>query len=182
MAPAAIMALAGGTKALGGVLQAAFSGQKKAEKALGKEIDAIQFPSLLNIYAETKRRYGISPEQSAFYKGQMQNIARSQATGLRTLQQSGNVLGGLPSILDVANRSSLAAKSRAEEEKNRRFGQYMSAAQMKTQAELAKQNQKISAAAAKAAGAAAIKRSGLTNIYGGLTDIGKAYMSKEDKD
>jgi hypothetical protein len=54
MEPATIMALAGGIKALGGLGQAIFSGQKKAEKALGKEIEAIQFPSLLNIYAETK--------------------------------------------------------------------------------------------------------------------------------
>jgi hypothetical protein len=168
-------------KALGGIGQAALSGEKKAQKNLEGEIEGIQFPSILDIYAESKRRYGIAPEQSALYKRQMQNVARLQAGGLRKLQQSGNVLAGLPSILDVGAKSSLDAAVRAEEERNRRFGQYTSAAQAKTQAELQKKYQKISAAQAKAAGAAAIKRAGLSNIFGAVTDYAKAAMGKEEK-
>lgn len=179
--PVTLMAIAGGAKALGGLGQAIFSGQKKAEKALSKEIDAIQFPSLLDIYSESKRRYGVAPEQSALYKRQMQNIGRLQAGGLRKLQQSGNVLAGIPGILDAGAKASLDASIAAEGERNRRFGQYTSAAQAKTQAELQKQYQKISAAQAKAAGRAATKRAGLTNIFSGLTDIGKAAMSEGGK-
>lgn len=182
MDPLTLTALiAGGAKTLSGLGQTIFSGQKKAEKALGKEIEAIQFPSILDIYAESKRRYGVSPEQSALYKRQMQNVARQQAGGLRKLQQSGNVLAGIPGILDAGAKASLDAAVAAEGERNRRFGQYTSAAQAKTQAELQKQYQKISAAQAKAAGRAAVKRAGLTNIFGGLTDIGKAAMSEDDK-
>lgn len=183
MDPLTLTALiAGGSKLLGGIAQTAFSGQKKAEKALGKEIEAIQFPSILDIYAESKRRYGVPAEQSALYKTRMGDIARRQSTAIRKLQQSGNVLAGLPSILDVGARSSLDAAIAAEQERNRRFGQYTSAAQAKTQAELQKQYQKISAAQAKAAGRAAVKRAGLTNIFGGLTDIGKAALSESEDD
>jgi hypothetical protein len=112
----------------------------------------------------------------------MGDIARRQSTAIRKLQQSGNVLAGLPSILDVGARSSLDAAIAAEQERNRRFGQYTSAAQAKTQAELQKQYQKINLAQAKAAGAAAIKRAGLSNIFGAVTDFSKAAMGgKEEK-
>lgn len=176
--------ITGGAKAGGGILQAALSGEKKAQKKLESEIEGIQFPSILDYYSEAKRRYGVAPEQSALYKRQMQNIGRLQAGGLRKLQQSGNVLAGVPGILDMGARSSLDAAIAAEEERNRRFGQYGSAAQMKTQAELNKQRQKIELAAAKAQGAAAIKQAGLQNIFGGLTDIASsfAYGGEGDSD
>lgn len=180
MEPATLMAIAGGAKALGGLAQTIFSGERKAQKKLKSEIEGIQFPSILDYYSEAKRRYGVAPEQSALYKRQMQNVARLQAGGLRKLQQSGNVLAGVPGILDMGARSSLDAAIAAEQERNRRFGEYGSAAQMKTQAELNKQRQKIELAAAKAQGASAIKRAGLTNIFGGLTDIASAFANQEE--
>ena len=179
MDPVTIMALAGGAKALGGVLQTAFSGQKKAERALGREIENIQFPSILDYYEQARQRFGVSPTQSALYKRQMQNIQRAGATGLAGAQGSRARMGAASSIARSLSDATLGAEVSAEQERSRRFGVLGSAAQMKTQAELAKQNQKISAAAAKAAGAAAIKRAGLTNIYGGLTDIAKAYSQEE---
>jgi hypothetical protein len=180
MEPATIMAIAGGAKALGGLAQTIFSGERRAQKKLESDIEGIKFPSILDYYSEAQRRYGIAPEQSALYKRQMQNLGRLQAGGMRKLQQSGNILAGIPGLLDVGARSSLDAVIAAEQERNRRFSEYGSAAQMKTQAELAKQNQRISAAAAKAAGAAAIKRAGLTNIFGGLTDIASAFGEEEE--
>jgi len=176
----AIGLAAGGLKALGGLGQTIFSGERKAQKKLESEIEGIKFPSILDYYSEAQRRYGVAPEQSALYKRQMQNIGRLQAGGLRKLQQSGNVLAGVPGILDMGARSSLDAAIAAEQERNRRFGEYGSAAQMKTQAELNKQRQKIELAAAKAQGASAIKRAGLTNIFGGLTDIASAFAADEE--
>lgn len=171
---------AGALKSLSGIGQAAFSGQKKAEKDLEKQIEGIQFPSILEYYEQARQRYGVSPTQTALYKRQMQNIQRA---GASSLAGAGGVRGRMaatPAIARSLSDATLAAEVAAEGQQDRRFGVLGSAAQMKTQAELAKQNQRISAAAAKAAGRAAIKRAGLTNIYGGLTDIAKAYSSQED--
>lgn len=172
--------IAGGTKTLGGIAQAAFSGEKKAQKQLDTEIENIQFPSLVEQYELSKQRYSADPTQTAMYKRQMQNIQRAGATGLAGLRGSRARMGAVPDVVRRLSDASLGAEVAAEQERNRRFGQLGAAAQAKTQAELQKQYQKISAAQAKAAGKAAIKRAGLTNIFGGLTDIGKAAAEGED--
>lgn len=185
---ALIQAGAAQQKKMAGLAQFLFSGQRKAERKLSKEIEAIpeytKSPSILAFNEEARRRYGVSPEQSAMYKRQMQNIQRSQAGGLRRLQQSGNVLAGIPSVLDASNRASLEAAERAEGQRNLRFGQLGQAAQMMRaedvmaeQRKLLKQQQRLSQAAARAAGTAAIKRAGLTNIFGAMSDMAKAGAS-----
>ena len=57
--------ISGGTKTLAGLGQAIFSGQKKAEKGLEKEIENIQFPSILDYYEQARQRYGVAPTQTA---------------------------------------------------------------------------------------------------------------------
>ena len=191
MDPVTLMALAGGAKALGGVLQTAFSGQKKAEKGLEKSIEAIpeytMSPSILQYYEQAKQRYGISPTQTAMYKRQMQNIQRAGATGLAGLRGARARMGAVPTLARTLADASLGVEVAGEQEQARRFGQFGSATQMKAgqeaaveQRKLAKQYQRISAAQAKAAGRAAVKRAGLTNIFGGLTDVAKAGMSQEE--
>jgi hypothetical protein len=188
---ATIAAVAGGVKTLGGIAQTAFSGQKKAEKNLEKSIEAIpeytMSPSILQYYEQAKQRYGVSPTQTAMYKRQMQNIQRAGATGLAGLGGARARIGAVPSIVRTLSDASLGAEVAGEQEQARRFGQLGSATQMKAgqeaaveQRKLAKQYQRISAAQAKAAGRAAVKRAGLTNIFGGLTDVAKAGMSKEE--
>lgn len=192
MDPVTLMAIAGGAKALGGVLQTAFSGQKKAERALDKSIEAIpdytQAPSILRIYDETRRRYGVPIEQSAFYQRAQQNLRRKQAQGIASLQDRRSGLLGIQGITRAAEDIGLGIDEAAEKERERRFGQYMQASQMKAgqeaaaeQRKLLKQQQRISAAQAKAVGRAAVKRAGLTNIFSGLTDVAKAGLEDEDK-
>jgi hypothetical protein len=86
MDPLTIALIAGGVKTLGGLAQTAFSGQKRAEKDLSKQIQAIpeyvKSPSILEYYEQARQRYGVSPTQTAMYKRQMQNIQRAGATGL----------------------------------------------------------------------------------------------------
>ena len=190
MDPLTLMAIAGGAKALGGLGQTLFSGQKKAEKALDKSIEAIpdytMSPSIMQYYEQAKQRYGVSPTQTAMYKRQQQNIQRAGATGLAGLRGARARMGAVPTLVRSLTDASLGAEAAAEQEQARRFGQFGSATQMKAgqeaaveQRKLAKQYQKISAAQAKATGRAAVKRAGLTNIFGGLTDIAKAGMSEE---
>jgi small-conductance mechanosensitive channel len=115
----------------------------------------------------------------------MQDIERTGAGAVSQLRGSRERLGGTSTILNSLLRAKLGANVAAEQEQNRRFGQLGAAAQMmrgedvmKQQRELMKQEQRIRQASAKAAGRAAVQRAGLTNIFGGLTDIGKAAVTK----
>lgn len=185
MDPLTLAAIAGGVKTLGGIAQTAFSGQKRAEKDLRKQIEAIpeytKSPSILEYYEQARQRYGISPTQTAMYKRQMQKIQRAGATGLAGAQGARGRMGAASTIARSLSDATLGAEVAAEGEQSRRFGQLGAAAQMRRgedvmqqQRELMKQEQRIRQASAKAAGRAAVQRAGLTNIFGGLTDIGKA--------
>jgi hypothetical protein len=180
---------AGTAKTLSGVGQTAFSGQRRAERDLTKQIEAIpeytKSPSILEYYEQARQRYGVSPTQTAMYRQQMQDIERTGAGAVSQLRGSRERLGGTSTILNSLLRAKLGANVAAEQEQNRRFGQLGAAAQMmrgedvmKQQRDLMKQEQRIRQAAAKAEGRAAVKRAGITNIFGGLTDIGKAAVTK----
>lgn len=180
---------AGGLKTLGGLAQAAFSGQRKAEKDLRKQIEAIpsyqKSQGILDYYEQAKQRYGVSPTQTAAYKRQMANIQRSGATALAG---AGGARGRMAAASTIARSLSDAAQGAevaAEQEQSRRFGQLGSAAQMlrgeeamQQQRELMKQEQRIRQAAAKAAGRAATQRTGISNIFGGIGDVGKSLLSR----
>lgn len=186
---AKIALAAGAVKTGAGITQALTSGQKKAERDLTKQIEAIpeytKSPSILEYYEQARQRYGVSPTQTAMYKQQMQDIERTGAGAVSQLRGSRERLGGTSTILNSLLRAKLGANVAAEQEQNRRFGQLGAAAQMRRgedvmqqQRELMKQEQRIRQAAAKAAGRAAVQRAGMTNIFGGLTDIGKAAITK----
>lgn len=171
-----------------GLLQFLFSGQRKAEKGLGKEIEAIpeyvKAPSITDIYQQSRQRFGISPTESALYKQQVQEAERAVATGLAGARGSRARMGASTSLGRILSDAKLKARVAAEQEQNRRFGQYVGAAQMEAQQglladqrRLLKQEQRLRQAAARAQGAAAIKRAGLTNILGSMTDMAKAGAS-----
>jgi hypothetical protein len=182
---------AGAAKTGAGLVQTFTSGQRKAEKDLRKQIEAIpeytKSPSILEYYEQARQRYGVSPTQTAMYKRQMQNIQRAGATGLAGAQGARGRMGAASTIARSLSDATLGAEVAAEGEQSRRFGQLGAAAQMRRgedvmqqQRELMKQEQRIRQAAAKAAGRAAVQRAGLTNIFGGLGDIGKAALTKPD--
>ncbi len=182
---ALIQAGAGVQKQLVGLGQFLFSGQKKAERGLRKEIEAIpeyaKAPSIMDYYQQARQRFGVSPTESALYKQQTQEAERAVATGLAGARGSRARMGVSTSLARVLSDAKLKARVAAEQEQNRRFGQLGSAAQMEAQQglladqrRLLKQQQRLSLAEAKAQGTAAIKRAGLTNIFGGMSDIGKA--------
>jgi small-conductance mechanosensitive channel len=156
---------------------------------LTKQIEAIpeytKSPSILEYYEQARQRYGVSPTQTAMYKRQMQNIQRAGATGLAGARGTAARMGAASSIARSLSDATLGAEVAAEAEQNRRFGQLGAAAQMmrgedvmKQQRDLMKQEQRIRQAAAKAKGRADVKQAGITNIFGGLTDIGKAAVTK----
>ena len=188
--PALIAAASGGIKAIGGGIQALTSGERKRQKELAASIEAIpdylKSPSILSYYQQAQQRAGISPTQTAAYKRQMQNIQRAGATGLMGSQGARGRMATTPAIARSLSDATLGAEAAAESEQNRRFGQYMQATGMQAGEErmgelrkMQKQQQRIALAEARAQGAAAMKRAGLTNIFGGLTDVGKAISGDE---
>lgn len=188
--PALIAAVSGGVKAIGGGIQALTSGEKKRQKELAASIEAIpdylKSPSILSYYQQAQQRAGISPTQSALYKRQMQNIQRAGATSLAGARGTAARMGAASSIARSLSDATLGAEAAAEQEQARRFGQLGQATGMQAGEErmgelrkMQKQQQRISLAEARAQGAAAMKRAGLTNIFGGLTDVGKAISGDE---
>lgn len=185
---ALIQAGAATQKQLAGAAQFLFSGQRKAEKKLTKEIEAIpeytKSPSILDFYEQARQRYGISPAQTAMYKRQMANIQRAGSTALAGAGGARGRMGVASTVARQLSDATLGAETAAEQEQARRFGQLGQAAQMMRsedvmaeQRKLLKQEQRLRQASARAAGAAAIKRAGLTNIFGGMSDMAKAGAS-----
>jgi hypothetical protein len=188
--PALIAAASGGIKAIGGGIQALTSGERKRQKELAASIEAIpdylKSPSILSYYQQAQQRAGISPTQTAAYKRQMQNIQRAGATGLMGAQGARGRMGAASTIARSMMDATQAAETAGELEQNRRFGQLGQATGMQAGEErmselrkLQKQQQRIALAESRAQGAAAMKRAGLTNIFGGLTDIGKGISGDE---
>ena len=185
---AIIQAGAAAQKKQAGLAQFLFSGQRKAEKKLTKEIEAIpeytKSPSILDFYEQARQRYGISPTQTAAYKRQMANIQRAGATALAGAGGARGRMGAASTVARQLSDAALGAEVAGEQEKARRFGQLGQAAQMMRgedvmaeQRRSLKQQQRLSQAAARAAGAAAIKRAGLTNIFGAMSDMAKGGAS-----
>jgi len=183
---------ASGAKLLGGAAQTAFSGERKRQKELASSIEAIpdylKSPSILNYFQQAQQRAAVSPTQMASYKRQMENLRRTGASTLAGLRSSRERLGAASSITRSLSDASLGAEVAAEQEQARRFGQLGQATGMQAGEErmaelrkLQKQQQRVALAEARAQGAAAIKRAGITNIFGAITDIGKVMSQGEGK-
>lgn len=136
MAPAVLAALPAIASSAMGLGKALFSGARKAEKRL-ERFSERENPNytgskgIMGYYNEALSRYGVSPTESALYKTQMQGIGRNVATGIGALQGTGNVLGGISTLVRGASDATLNANVAAEQERNRRFSQLGTAAQMK---------------------------------------------------
>jgi len=119
-----------------GALQAGTSGAKAREREL--DAYAKQSPlykgskSIDDYYQEAMNRYKENPYQSQQYQIGQRNIQRAMATGLSALQSRGSALGGSGRLF-VGQADALGNLGmQAEAQRNARFGQLGSAAQMKT--------------------------------------------------
>ncbi len=110
-------------------------GSKKAEKKLNKLVDNspkyTQNQSIMDYYNKALQRYNVSPTDSLLYKNAMQNIGRSQAAGLNSLQDRRSALAGIGSIQRASNDAMLNAGAAAENQRNQRFGVLGGATNMK---------------------------------------------------
>lgn len=183
----------GGLQTLFGIGQSIFSGRKKAERALNKQIDnapkTSANKSILDFYNTALSRYNVNPTDSAMYKRQQQNIGRNQATALSSLQDRRSGLAGASSILRASNDASLDANVAAEQERNQRFGMLGNATGMKAnedervfeQNEMLPFNLRTQLKAQQLQGANQRANAGTQNIFGGAQTLMSGYTPRAKK-
>jgi hypothetical protein len=179
----------GGAQALVGLGQSLFSGRRKAEKKMNKEIDytlanipkAQANKSILDYYNTALARYGVSPTDTAMYKRQTRDIDRGIATGTAALQDRRMATGGVSSLLRAANDARLNANVAAEQRRDTMFNQLGQATQMEDAERkfLFQQNQmlpwetranlKLNMLGQKLQGANQRTNAGMQNLFGGLS-------------
>lgn len=131
-----IAALAAGAQAIGGGLQALFSGNKKRERELNEF--AKQSPlytpnkSINDYYQQALNRYAENPYQSQQYQVGARNIQRATAQGLSALQDRRGGIGGASRLAEAQMTGMQNLGAGAEAQRNTRFNQYGQAAQAKT--------------------------------------------------
>lgn len=158
----------------------------KAEKAL----ERLQTPrytqakSIMDYYNTALQRYNINPYQSQQYQYAQQVANRNLAAGVGALQSRASAVGGISRLAALGNEQGLKAGVEAEQEQNRRFGQLGQAAQLKAGEDrtafqynqLAPYEKQYNLLAMKAGGGAQTANAGISNIFGGLQNVGNAAM------
>lgn len=185
--------VAGGVQGLFGLGQSIFSGRKKAEKQLNRQIDAmpkdVANRGIMDYYNTALSRYGVSPTDSALYKRSMGDIRAGQASAIAGLQDRRSGLAGTSSILRAGNRAALDANVAAEQERNRRFAELGGATGMKANEEqrIFQQNQmmpwelKTNLAGQKLQGANQRANAGAQNIFNALGTLASSYTAGENR-
>lgn len=182
-----VSGVVGGIGMLAGLGQAIFSGRKKAERELNKQIDKspkyTANKSILDYYNKALSRYSVNPTDSAMYKSQMQGIDRGLSGGVNALQDRRSATAGLSSILRASNDAKLSANVAAEQEKNNRFSVLGGATQLKAneddkafqQNEVVPFELRTNMAAQKLQAANQRANAGMQNIFGGLQTAAAGY-------
>ena len=98
--------------------------QKQAEKFINEMPTYQANKGILDYYNQALARYNVSPTDTAMYKRSQQDINRGMAQGIGALQDRRAGIAGVSSLLNRANQARLNANVAAENEVNRRFGQY----------------------------------------------------------
>jgi hypothetical protein len=167
-------------QAVGGGLQALFSGTKKRQK----ELEALtnnspQYNgggSIRDTYNKALQRYNVNPYTGTLYNTSMQQNQRATNQGLSALSDRKNALSGVGKLIAIQNDANLRAGVAAENDQARRF-QALDSAGRANAAEDKYQYQtntlspylrRLTLAQQKAAGAAATRQAGLQNIFGAL--------------
>lgn len=166
----------------GGLLQSIIGGigARKRQRELERfNQNAPQYKAnqgIMDFYNQALARYNVNPTESALYKRQMQDIDRGVSTGIGALQDRRSGTAGISSLVRSANDARLGANVAAEQQRDQRFGQLGSAAQMKAGEErtafdinqMQPFERKFNMLAQRAGAANQLANTGLSNVFGGL--------------
>lgn len=174
-------AIIGGAQALGGVIQSIFGGgqAKKAQRQMQSMIDSYKpNAGIMDFYNKALQRYSANPYTSSLYNYQQDQARGATASGMRALGDRRSTLAGLPGLVQGQNDAMLKAAATAEEQQGQALSQLGGATQMKAAEDFKPFEMKYNLLAAKAGGGNQIMNSGLSNIFGGLNNIGSYYTAK----
>jgi len=178
--------IAVGGAAVSGIVQIASAQKKKKEAALEEQASKAPkytgSPTLEKYYNQTEQLANVAAQNSALYKQSQQQTQRNMASGLAGSNIAQGGQGLVSKLVQGTNDASMKNLSIAEGQKERRFGQFGQASQMKSADDWKKfqinQQQpwetKYNLLAAKAAKAAEQQQAGFSNITGALTTAGTA--------
>lgn len=182
-----------GVGALVGAFQALTSGQKKKEKAL--EAQAANAPKyggnqgISDYFQQARQQANTAAQQSDLFKQSQLMQQRNMASGLAGSNVAKGGQGLVSRLVQGANDAAGQSLVQAQAQKERRFGQFGQAVQMKSADDWKKWQinvqqpweTKYNLLAAKAAAAAQQKQAGLQNITGGLMNMGTALAGSYSK-
>lgn len=182
-----VAAVAGGIGVLQGI--GGYIQERNAENALEKLQTPTYTPSstIADYYSKALQRYSINPYDSPLYKMQQQNILRSGASGLTSLQGSRNAIGGVSNIVQAQNDALLKAGATAQQEQGQQLAQLGNAAEAQTKEgdkafqynQLAPYQKQYNLLAMKAGGGAGIMNAGIQNIFGGIGSAENMALAKQ---
>jgi hypothetical protein len=165
---------------VGGIFQTVFSGRRKAERALENEPNPMYAgnKSVNDFYNEAYNRFLTSPTNSAMYQNAMQGINRNTANTLNFLQDRRGALDAVGQVQASQNAGLNNALVNAEQQRNQKFGLLGQATNMKYGDDMQKFQvntvmpfqRKINLLSTKAANANQTFNTGLSNIFGGLSN------------
>lgn len=185
--------IAAGVGVLTGLAQALTSGKKKKEAAL--EAQAANAPkyegssALDQYYQQSLQKANTAAEQSALYKGQINQANRSLAAGVGATTASGGGQGAISKLVQGNVDATGRALGMAEQQREQRFGQLGQVTQQKSAEDMRKfqinkmqpWETKYNLLAAKAAQAAQQQQAGFSNIAGAAMNAATAFGGKGSK-
>lgn len=169
-----------GAQALGGGLQAIFSGKRKAIRELENATKNNPMysggSSIMDYYNKALSNYSPNPYSSTLYQKSVQDARRGTQAGLTALNDRRSALSGIGKLVALQDDATLKASVAAEQEQQRRLAQLGTAANAKTGEERFRYTtnqlnpylRRLQLLQQKAAGAAATESAGIQNIFGGL--------------
>lgn len=154
--------------------------KKKAEKKLEAMADAQQpSSSIMDYYGKALSKYSPNPYQSETYQQQNNQVQRNLATGISAAQNKRLGLGAIAGQVQQANDASARAVSNAEMQSGSDLARLGQAAGMKTQEQQKKFDMMYNLAAAKAGAYAQTQNTGISNLYGGLSNGASMYYDED---
>lgn len=178
--PAAL--IPGLVQAGAGLVQSFIGGGKagRAQRQLEKMINNYQpNQSIIDFYNKALSKYNLNPYNSASYRMQQQNSQRNLSTGLNYLGDRRSAVAGVGSLVQGANDAELKAVANAEQMGAQNLAQLGQATGMKAAEDKYKFEAKANLLGMKAGGGNQIMNAGLSNLYGGISNISDYYTAKE---
>lgn len=136
--------------------------------------------SILDYYNKALSKYNPNPYETASYGQQKNQIDRNLATGINSIQNRRLGVGAIGGLVQQADDASAKAAGNAELQNTRDLSILGRAAGAKTNEQQKKFDLTYNLQAMKAGAAASQENTGISNLYGGLSNAAYLYGSNNN--